>query len=108
MNPNRVGVALALLVLAGGCAKPPAPPPPPPPSVPIVAANERSRSFDAVNRHLELGGSLYGYADVAGDSQKLADELHRLIGQIGTVNPSMASFAQADYRPPSSRSAWTT
>ena len=99
MHPNRVGMALAFLLLAGGCAKQPAPaPPPPPPSVPIVAANERSSYFDAVNRHLELGGTLYGYADVAGDSLKLADELHRLVGQVAAVNPAAATFAQADYR----------
>ena len=33
----------------------------------VVAEPERSRHFEAVNRQLELGGTLYGYADIDGD-----------------------------------------
>jgi hypothetical protein len=97
MNPPRVGVALALLLAVGGCAKQP-PAPPPPPSVPIVAEAERSRYFEAVNQHLEIGGTLYGYAEIDGDSLKLADNVHRLAGQLAAVNPALQPGANLDYR----------
>ena len=97
MKPPRVGVALALLLALGGCAKQP-PAPPPPPSVPLVAENERSRYFEAVNQHLEVGGTLYGYADVDGDSLKLADNVRQMAGRLADVNPALKAGANLDYR----------
>jgi hypothetical protein len=95
MIPKRSFAAAALLLLVlGGCAKKPAETA----SIPLVPAAERSRYFEAVNSHLELGGTLYGYADVDGDSLKVADSLHKLFLQIAAANPMLRPYAQADYR----------
>lgn len=101
MNPKfvRQGVAVALLALAG-CSKPAeapvAKPPPPPAQVDVVPEDVRSRHFLAVSKHLELGGTLYGYADVDGDALKLAGGLHDLLQQIAKTQPMLAPYAQQD------------
>jgi type II secretory pathway pseudopilin PulG len=76
--------AAAALVLAG-CAKKA--------SVELVPGAERSRHFDAVNSHLELGGVLYGYADVDGDALALAKTSQSIVDQIAsrTVTNSPAA-----------------
>src|SRR5579883_2564732 len=61
---------VAMAGVLAGCSKPAPPPPPPPPSVPLVSAAEKSAHFEAVNKHLELGGTLYGYVDLEGDAQR--------------------------------------
>lgn len=65
--------------------------------VELVKETERSGSFLAVNRQLELGGSLYGYVNVDGDVQKLTGRLQGLLEQLGKTQPNMAAFAKQDY-----------
>lgn len=94
------GVALLLVALVG-CQKqtteaPAVKPAPKPTTVEVVKDAERSRNFTAVNQHLELGGTLYGYMDVEGDVLKLTGGLQQLLTQIGKAQPNVAPFAQQD------------
>ncbi len=107
--------ALAVVLAGAGCSKresppgnapqaapkpaaPPAPPPPAPPAaVPLVDAGERSRHFEAVARHLELGGPLYGFVDVDGDALKLAAALPDLSDERDDIRAWIASFPGLDY-----------
>ena len=51
-----------------------------------LGEGERAQpNFAAVNKHLELGGTLYGYVDVDGDVLKLTGQLQRLLAEIGEV-----------------------
>lgn len=87
--------ALCLAVLAG-CSKKEAAPvaaapvAPKPPAVEVVKETERSRHFLAVTQKLELGGTLYGYADVDGDAVALAGALQGYLGQMAKTQPQMA------------------
>jgi len=104
MNPKnlRAGFFVLLMVLTG-CAKQEeksavtAPEPPKPPTVELVKNEEQSRHFLAVNRHLELGGTLYGYVDVDGDANKVAGGLQDLLGQIAVKQPMVAPYAKQDW-----------
>jgi hypothetical protein len=99
MNPPRVGVALvAILLAAGGCAKQQPPPPPENATAPLVPAAERSRYFETVASHLELGGTLYGYADVEGDALKAAESLQGVMARVAAMNPALQPKAPIDYR----------
>jgi len=93
--------ALAALLAGAGCTKnstAPAPKAQEPDSVALVPPAERSPHFAAVNRHLELGGTLYGYADVDGDALKLAAALHNLAENVSTGQPAVvAAVMQQDY-----------
>ncbi len=71
-TPLRLGFIIAALLL-GACQKnaegpsgatPPKSEAAKSQAVGVVKESERSRHFAAVNKHLELGGILYGYADV--------------------------------------------
>lgn len=102
MNPQILSAGIAvLLAFLAGCQKKvetaAAPLPPKPMTVAVVKASERSRSFLAVNRELELGGTMYGYVDVDGDVLKAAGNLKGLLTQLATVQPALAPFAQKDY-----------
>ncbi|HWA08100.1 MAG TPA: hypothetical protein VG838_01405 [Opitutaceae bacterium] len=102
MSPKFCCLAAAAALLAStGCQKqaeaPPVVAPPKPPSVEIVKAQEQSRHFLAVNRQLELGGTLYGYADVDGDVLKLAGTLHDTLTQVAAAQPALAPFVNQDY-----------
>jgi hypothetical protein len=100
MRSKFAWAVLAVLAL-GGCGKKApeaASPPSAPASVPLVPENERSRSFDAVNSHLELGGTLYGYADVDGDDQKIADELKQIVGRISASAPQAYPLRNFDFK----------
>jgi len=106
MNRFFVPVWVVLLALAAsfvGCAKKAeapvarAPVAPKPVAVDLVKESERSRSFLAVNRHLELGGTLYGYVDVDGDVLKVAGSLQGLAKQLATVQPAAAMVANQDF-----------
>lgn len=95
------GVAILLAVLAG-CQKQSAPvaekpAPPKPVTVEVVKPQERSSHFLAVNQHLELGGTLYGYIDVDGDVLKLTGSLQRVLTQLSATQPMLAPFAKQDY-----------
>jgi type IV pilus assembly protein PilA len=104
-----VGIALAMLALAG-CAKKeepvaaaPVPAPaskteaPRPEGVELVQEKERSRHFKVVNAELELGGTLYGYVDVDGDAQKLAHSLQGAIGGMAESEPKLAPYLKQDF-----------
>lgn len=60
----------------------------------VVSAAERSKHFDAVNRQLELGGTLYGYVDVDGDVERLAAMLSGLLESIAETSPEAAMLRQ--------------
>jgi hypothetical protein len=97
-----IGVAI-LLALAAGCQKKAEAPvvaqpaPPKPVTVEVVKETERSRSFLAVNKHLELGGTLYGYIDVDGDVFKVTGGIQNFLTELAKVQPNVAPFAQQDY-----------
>jgi len=97
-----VGLIGAMFLAVGGCAKkaePVAARPEAPKitTVPLVKAPERSQHFMAVNRQLELGGTLYGYVDVDGDMAKLAKSLNDVLGQVAAAQPAAAPFLKQDY-----------
>lgn len=65
-------------------------------SVETVKDTERSRHFAAVNRHLELGGTLYGYVDVDGDLLKITSQLQGLMNDVAKTQPGASMVAQQD------------
>lgn len=67
-------------------------------AVPLVKASEQSGHFAAVQKHLELGGTLYGYADIDGDVLKLADSLRGIMEQMAAAQPEAAPFLKQDFR----------
>ncbi len=98
MRPFALRLALLALTLAAAACRKPAEKPAAavPAEKPTVAVVEGGRSahFAAVNRHLELGGTLYGYVDVDGDVLKLAGELQAFIGEIGKSEPAAGIVAR--------------
>src|SRR5258708_6567853 len=99
---GMVAAGFALL-LWSGCAKTEEavvaqPAAPKPQTVELVKATERSRHFLAVQSQLELGGTLYAYADVDGDALKLADSLRAIMEQVSAAQPAAAPFVKQDYR----------
>lgn len=60
----------------------------------LVAPPEKSVHFDAVNRHLELGGTVYGYMDVDGDVLRIVEGLRGIIDSIVEENPESAMLRQ--------------
>ncbi|MGD1031105.1 MAG: hypothetical protein ABSA05_08200 [Opitutaceae bacterium] len=93
-----VGVGLAAAAISGCAKKETAAPPQPPAAVQLVPQAERSSHFEAVNRHLELGGTLYAYVDIDGDADKLAGGLQSITSQLGASNPGFAIAAKQDYK----------
>ena len=95
------GWALAAVLAGAGCSKSttaPAPKAQEPDSVALVPPAERSKNFAAVSRHLELGGTLYGYADLDGDALKLAAALHTMAENVSAGQPAaVAAMLQQDY-----------
>ena len=102
MTPKRAWLGLCLLAALTGCTKTPAEkpaasPPPPPPAketVTLVDPAERSRHFAAVNRHLELGGVLYGYVDIDGDLEHFATLLRGYADGLAANEPRAAILKQ--------------
>lgn len=66
-------------------------------TVKLVVSTERSSHFAAVNQYLELGGSLYGYADVDGDVLKVAPYLRTLADGFAEQQPMAAPFLKQDF-----------
>lgn len=64
--------------------------------VEVVKESERSRNFAAVNKHLELGGTLYGYVDIDGDLAKLTAQIQGLMGDVAKTQPGASIIAQQD------------
>lgn len=91
------------LALAGCQKKEPVAAAPQAPAAPkaltfeAVKETERSKSFQAVHKQLDLGGTLYGYVDIDGDVTRLAGELQGLVGQMAKANPQVAPFAKQDF-----------
>lgn len=71
-----------------------APAPKAPPADTVKDA-ERSKHFAAVNKQLELGGTMYGYVDVDGDLLKLAGDAQGWL-QAANAEPAMRALARAD------------
>jgi type IV pilus assembly protein PilA len=67
-------------------------------AIDVVKESERSRSFAAVNRQLELGGTLYGYVDIDGDVLKLAGDLQEALQQVTKLQPTAVPFLPKDFR----------
>lgn len=91
---------LAFAVWLGGCRQ--SPPPPTSPTndqVKLVTESERSRHFQAVTEKLELGGTLYGYADIDGDIERLAVGLRDLAARSLAEQPMAAAFLPQDLVP---------
>lgn len=63
----------------------------------VVPAPERSSHFGAVNEHLELGGTLYGYVDIDGDILKVVPYLGVLAETIAREQPMAAPFLAQDF-----------
>jgi type IV pilus assembly protein PilA len=88
--------ALAFAMLFAGC-KPQSNEVKPEPVARSLPADERSGHFDRVNAHLELGGVLYGYADIDGDILSVAPSLRTLADAIGEQQPMIAPFLKQDF-----------
>jgi hypothetical protein len=100
VNPllTRSGVAALVLTVSGCAKKPEAEVPANRAAVGLVPEAERSRHFEAVNSHLELGGTLYAYADVDGDALALAASAQALVRQIAAAQPQMAPLGRQDFK----------
>lgn len=66
--------------------------------VPLVRGEEMSKHFDAVNAHLELGGTMYGYVDVDGDMLELAGSVQAVVKQLATIQPKLSMFGKQDFK----------
>jgi len=89
--------ALVVLLACAGCGQKTAAPEAPA-TVTLVPAAQRSHHFEAVNRHLDLGGTLYIYADVDGDAVKFAKMVGELTDNIAQKQPMAARFLKQDYQ----------
>lgn len=67
-------------------------------NVEVVKEKERSKNFLAVQKQLELGGTLYGYVDVEGDVQKVMTVLQGIMGMVAEQQPQAAFAAQLDFQ----------
>ena len=66
-------IALATMVVAlAGCDK----------DQPAQTETWRSPHFDAVNEHLDLGGTVYAYVDIDNDARTLAQDGNRLLKKL--------------------------
>lgn len=106
MKTTIVGAAVLALLWGAGCQKqtpevgvPAAAPvePKKPGFVELVPEAEQSAHFAAVSRQLELGGTLYGYADIDGDALKLAASLRQFADRLAVAQPATAKFVQQNY-----------
>ena len=84
---------LALATLFAGCK----PKETKPDAAALVPVTERSAHFAAVNQHLELGGTLYGYADIDGDILSVAPYLRTVGDAIAEQQPMAAPFLKQDF-----------
>jgi type IV pilus assembly protein PilA len=67
-------------------------------TAPLVKGDEMSRHFNAVNAHIELGGTMYGYVDVDGDMLELAGSVQRVVAQLAAMQPQLSMFAKQDFK----------
>lgn len=66
-------------------------------TISVVKESERSRHFMAVNKQLELGGTLYGYVDVDGDVLKIAGTFTEVMKQMSVQQGFPVSKLKQDY-----------
>jgi type IV pilus assembly protein PilA len=78
-------------------AKPAVPEPPKVATVNVVKEQERSAYFLAVNKQLELGGTLYGYVDVDGDVLKMAGNITEVVKQMAAAGNLPVPQLKQDY-----------
>jgi type IV pilus assembly protein PilA len=92
--------AAVILMIGAGCDRKPAVKEsiPAPAAVTLVPVAERSRHFEIVNQHLELGGTLYIYADVDGDALKIAATVRNIAENFATIQPAAAPFLKQDFQ----------
>lgn len=100
MNLLLRSTLIAASLFVAACQKQPektaaataATPPPAPKAttLDVVKENERSKNFLAVNKQLELGGTLYGYVDIDGDVTRLATQAQSFVGEIAKASPELA------------------
>ena len=95
--PRSGWILLMFGVAASGCHKQEKNETERPQAVQLVPEAERSRHFEAVNSQLELGGTLYGYADIDGDALKVASGIKQLTDQIVATQPMLGAFLDRDY-----------
>ena len=69
---------------------------PKPVTLELVKETERSRHFLAVTRQLEIGGTLYGYADIDGDALKVASVLQTILAEFAKTQPQIAPKLNQD------------
>jgi type IV pilus assembly protein PilA len=106
MNPKNLRLLVCLVVFGlAGCSKKDstqgapetrAAPVAEKPTTPLVKASEQSRHFAAVNRQLELGGTVYGFVDVDGDALKFSTSIQSVLQQMAKSEPSMKPIADQD------------
>ncbi len=97
-----IAVLAGLAAMGGACAKKPDAAPAVlavPATLPLVSESERSRHFLAVTEKLELGGTVYGYADIDGDIEKFAVVLRQLVEPALAQQPMAAAFLPKDFTP---------
>lgn len=103
-HPLRLGLIIAALSFAACQKKAEAPATAAPAkaeapkarAIEVVKESERSQHFAAVNKHLELGGTLYGYVDIDGDLLKLTTLLQGWLGDAAKTQPGVSIVAQQD------------
>jgi type II secretory pathway pseudopilin PulG len=102
VNSRFIALPLCMVLLLAGCQKKDAAvtamPATKPATVALVEEGERSRHFLAVHQQLELGGTVYGYADIDGDVYKLADGMRTVMEQMAVTQPQVAPLVKQDYR----------
>ncbi len=103
MNTHRIGAPLILALAAAllaSCAKKAETPvaAPAPTGAKLVADAERSPSYDTVNSHLELGGTLYGYVDLDGDALEFASGAQSTLSQLSAINPQLGMLSKVDLK----------
>ncbi|HEY8991967.1 MAG TPA: hypothetical protein VIM46_08320 [Luteolibacter sp.] len=94
MKPKLVAIALVAIFASFAGCKPKATAPE---AVKLVPETERSRHFAAVSSQLELGGTLYGYADIDGDILKAVPYLKMLADTVAEQQPMAAPFLKQDF-----------
>lgn len=68
-----------------------------PSSVSLVPEPQRSQHYLTVQKHLDLGGTLYGYADVDGDALKMAAAVREFSDQMISAQPQLKTYLDQDY-----------
>jgi hypothetical protein len=79
MRKSRLLFLFALVTLATGCA-----------SNNLLPAQKRSVHFEKTVKHLDLGGTVFVYADIAGDFEKLAEFVDGMAKQFAVLKKDEA------------------